>query len=158
GHATTTAGVIYGPGNLAPGITDVHCYATAHWLTEGYLRAGTPLPPVEDDRRLFNHSWIGGSGGPGDLTVLRRVDYIVDARDAIMVVGVNNGRNTTVPSLLCSAYNVIAVGSTNSSGGYTSVDGEGRCKPDITAPTRMTSFATPMVGAIAARLLEMGDK
>ncbi len=156
GHALATARILYGRESLSPGITDVHCYATNHWLGEGFLRTGTPFPPREDDRRIYNHSWIG-QGSPFDAQILRRVDWVVDTRDVIMVVGVNNGKDTSVPALLSSAYNVIAVGSNASSGGYTRVEGQGRCKPDIIAPTPLTSFATPMVGAIAARLLEMGN-
>ncbi len=156
-HAFHTARILYGRESLSPGVTDVHCYATGHWIGDGFLRTGTPLPPRDDDRRIYNHSWIA-NGSPFDQQVLRRVDYVVDQRDVIMVVGVNNGKNTTVPAMLGSAYNVIAVGSNDSSGGYTRIEGEGRCKPDIVAPTPLTSFATPMVGAIAARLLEMGDK
>jgi hypothetical protein len=155
-HATATARVIYGPGSLAPGITDVHCYASSHWLADGFLRTATAQPPREDDRRIMNHSWIAG-GHFTDEQVLRRVDYVIDTRDVIMVVGVNNGKVTPVPALLSSAYNVIAVGSNNSSGGYTRAETAGRCKPDIIAPTAMTSFATPMVAAVAGRLLEMAD-
>jgi hypothetical protein len=44
-----------------------------------------------------------------------------------------------------------------SSGGYTQVEMEGRCKPDLVAPHGLTSFSTPMVAAIAGRMLELAD-
>jgi len=159
GHASATGALIYGPDGLAPGVTDIDFYASDHWLGEGYLRAASTLGPVEDDRRLFNHSWIS-EGHPRLMQVLRRVDYLADARDVVMVVGVNNGRESTVPVMLASAYNVISVGhwTGNSSGGFTGVDGVGRCKPEIVAPGGKTSFATAIVTASAARLLEMADR
>lgn len=163
-HATMTARIIYGPQGLAPGIRDVHCYSPYHWLRDGYLRAGTADPPVMDDRRLFTHSWIADAETESDIQqateVLRRIDYLVDHRNLIMVVGVNNGGDTPVPAVLSSAYNVIAVGSGKgeSSGGFTRVDGKGRCKPDLVGPSLKTSFATPMVTALAARLLETADR
>jgi hypothetical protein len=46
----------------------------------------------------------------------------------------------------------------DSSGGYTRIDGEGRCKPELIAPKNLTSFSTPVVTACAARLLEQGDR
>lgn len=157
-HTSITAGLIYGRGGLAPGIRDVQFWASHHWLL-AYLHAGLPLPPVQDDRRLFNHSWIG----PNSLAasdILRRLDYLADVADKIFVVGVNNGAGSAVPALLASAYNVISVGQYDgaSSGGYTTVEGPGRCKPDLVAPGALTSYATPAVTAAVAGLLEAADK
>src|SRR5690606_27575435 len=61
--------------------------------------------------------------------------------------------------MLASAYNVIAVGaaSGNSSGGYTTFGGAGRCKPDIVADKNLTSFSTGVLTATAAKLLEAAD-
>ncbi len=155
GHAQGVAKLLYGREGLAPGVTEVHSFTSAGWMMEDYLRANTAEPPVEGGPRLFNHSWISDTF-PGVEQVLRRIDYQVDERDVVMVVGVNNNRDTKVPALLASAYNVIAVGLTsgNSSGGWTRVEGEGRSKPDIVAPHGLTSFATPAVAACVARLQE----
>lgn len=154
-HATTTAGLIYGRRGLAPGVEQVHMFTTPHWLGDGFLRTGQPLPPREDEPRVWSHSWIAPEH-PGTDEVLRRVDYAIDRHGTIMCVGVNNDRRSRVPALLGSAYNVIAVGSgdARSSGGYTRVHGEGRSKPDIAGPPARTSYATPVVAAAAARLLE----
>ena len=154
-HASQTAALVYGRGGMAPGIRVAHCFSTRHWLTDGYLMADTDQPPTDDLPKLFNHSWIADPPRGAEL-VLRRVDYQIDRRNVIMCVGVNNGRGSRVPSMLASAYNVIAVGSATggSSGGYTAIETSGRCKPDIVAPQKLTSLATPTVTAMVARLME----
>ncbi len=165
-HATSTARVIYGNAGLAPGVEVVHCMTTADFLGSGYLMAGTSAPPVAEDPtpfppRVFTHSWIGDPSDPRHAAmVLRRADHQIDTRDVIMCVGVNNGRDSAVPSLMGSGYNVIAVGTTNgeSSGGYTKVEVEGRAKPDLVAPNGMTSFTTPVVAACAGLLLQQADQ
>ena len=103
--------------------------------------------------RLYTHSWIAPATA-GYEDILRRIDYLADVRGVVMVVGVNNGAGNPVPPLLASAYNTISVGQWDghSSGGYTTVEGAGRCKPEIVAPGGLTSFATPVVAAVVARL------
>ena len=155
GHAQATARIIYGADGLAPGVRQVHHFTVADFIGKGYLHAASASP----EPRLFNHSWVGrrrtGSGG-----ILRRVDHIIDTRDVVMVVGVDNGRSSPVPGILSSAYNVIAVGAWDgdSSGGYTRTETAGRCKPDIVAPGGRTSFSTAVVTAVVARLLETADR
>lgn len=158
-HATSTARAIYGRYGHAPGVSDVQCFTTNDWMGNGFLRVGAAVGPVETDRQLFTHSWIGELDNAVGQNALRRVDFAVDAQDVFIVAGVNNGKDTKVPTLLGSAYNIIAVGAHNgdSSGGYTTFEGEGRCKPDIIGPATKTSFATPMVAAIVARLIEQGQ-
>lgn len=157
-HADATARVLYGRQGLAPGVSQVHCFAVAHWLGNAFLRVGLMAPPLRDKPRVYNHSWISDDRHIA-VDALRRVDEVIDRDGLIMCVGVNNGRVSHVPALLGSAYNVIAVGSASgaSSGGYTRIEGEGRCKPDLVAPGGKTSFTTPVVAACAARLLEMAD-
>jgi hypothetical protein len=158
-HATSTAVVAYGRSGLAPGVRDVYCFPVDHFLQAGCLRAGTDQPPfVPHDIRVFNHSWIGGEP-PLGKQIIRRVDYLIDTDNVIMCVGVNNGRNTPIPVMLASAYNAIAVGaaSGNSSGGYTTFEGSGRCKPDIVASRNLTSYTTAVITASVAKLLEVAD-
>lgn len=159
GHTFSTATIIYGPHGLAPGVDEVSFYTSSHWMTTAVLHAGTDQPPQADGRRVFTHSWIG-PGGRFSQEILRRVDYLIDHEDVMVVAGVNNNAPSEVPALLASAYNVIAVGlaSGKSSGGYTVFEGPGRCKPDLVAPAGKTSFSTPMVAAVVARLLEAADR
>lgn len=161
-HATKTARVIYGQRGMARGVTTVHCFGTDHWLTLGYLRTGLPVPPAANDPiRVFNHSWVSSRLSRAE-EVLRRVDYQADQRDVIFCVGVDNRRNSAVPKVLASGYNVIAVGTAGgsgaSSGGYTRVEGVGRCKPDIVGARQLTSFTTAQVTSAAILLLEVADR
>lgn len=158
-HAHGTAKVIYGSHGLAPGVRNVMCYDSTDWLTKGYLKVGTNDPPVVDNCRVLTHSWIAEHSPRVVELTLQRVDYVIDHHGVLMVTAVNNGPKTPVPSLISSSYNIITVGRADgrSSGGYTRVDGEGRCKPDIAAPGSLTSFAAPVVTAIVARLLELAD-
>ena len=159
-HADITARLIYGRTGLAPAVNTVHFYSAPDWLATGYLNTGSHLPPAHNDPiRIFNHSWIS-MASPFIIQSIRRIDYLIDQHDVIMCVGVNNGVNSTVPALLASAYNTIAVGvmSGNNSGGFTTTEVLGRCKPDIVGPGSLTSYATPVVSACAARLLELADE
>lgn len=159
GHATSVARYAFGPDGPAPGVRVVYGWQTMHWLTRGYLNTRSIEPPKsEHDARVFNHSWISSSGG-GDALVLRRVDYVIDTEDKLMVVGVANEKGA-VPPLLASAYNVISVGSSTgkNSDGLTAVEGEGRAKPELVAPGGLTSWATGVVTGCVAVLLESADK
>ncbi len=159
-HAQATARVIYGRNGLAPGVHRVNAYSSYHWVRSGLLRTGTPEAPLSDDSRVVTHSWVGGGDDAFTREALRRVDWAIDTHGLIMIAGVNNGMETRVPGLICSAYNAIAVGNWigNSSGNYTVVDVVGRCKPDLVAPNGQTSFATPTVAAVVCRLLEWTDR
>lgn len=158
GHAHATARLIYGSSGLAPGIPAVHFFSTEDFLGARVLRVGGPQAPTASTIRLFSHSWIGPAGRYADH-VLRRIDGLIDDEDVVMAVGVDNGANKPVPAMLASSYNAIAVGQIDgkSSGGFTTSEGAGRCKPDLVAPGSLTSFATPVVAAMAARLLEVAD-
>ena len=160
GHANGTATVIYGRGGLAPGVTDVDCYASHHWLGAGCLRAGMPFAPDPGRARVQTHSWVGRRPGDNARHTLRRLDALVDEHDVIVVVGVDNNPSRPVPELLASAHNVISVGriDRNSSGGVTRVEGAGRSKPELVGPARLTSTTTPIVAAVAARLVDAADQ
>lgn len=162
GHASATAKVIYGLTGLAPGVNVVHCYESRDWMGRAYLNAGSSAPPAGGPVRVLTHSWV--SDAPNAVDVLRRADWQVDMFDTVVCVGVNNNRVTPVPYVLGTAYNVIAVGTMQpgagggSSGGYTRIEVSGRCKPDIVGPRGLTSFTTPAVAAVAARLLQAADE
>ncbi len=158
-HAFATARIIYGRTGLAPGVSVVHCFESQDWIGYGYLSANSSQAPAGGPMRVLTHSWVSDS--PVAADILRRTDWQIDMHDTIVCVGVNNGRDTPVPYLLGTAYNAIAVGTTEaggSSGGYTRVEVAGRCKPDIVGPRGLTSFTTPAVAACAARLLQAADE
>ncbi|MEO1237876.1 MAG: S8 family serine peptidase, partial [Planctomycetota bacterium] len=166
-HATQTARVIYGNAGLAPGVEVVHAMTTGDYLGRHALRADTLAPPLSADDeptafspRVYTHSWIGNPPENQAARILRRLDHHVDTRDVLVVAGVNNGADSPVPALLGSAHNAIAVGAVNgrSSGGGTTVETPGRAKPDLVAANGLTSFATPVVAAVAALCLEQADR
>ena len=161
-HATRVARFFYGNAtSVAPGVTTIDAYDASTWLFDGLLLAGSSSPPLEEVRRIENHSWIGVDDNDPDgiAEILRRVDHVVDRDGVVIVVGINNGSDTPIPALVSSAYNVIAVGLTSgqSSLGPTRFDGPDRVKPDLVAPAALTSWAAPMVAGCAALLVETAE-
>ena len=171
GHATGMARLICGQGGIAPGVREIDAYLSGHWLHSGPLRGFHRQPPEKIPARVMNHSWIkvkmadsekaGRKGEEIAAQYLRRADFLIDRDGLVMVVGVNNGRETTLPHLFAHAYNAISVGvsSGESSLGPTSIKLEvvGRCKPDIVCPAHTTSAATAKVTGAVALLLETAD-
>ncbi len=158
GHATFAAKQIFGKTGVAPGVKLVYNMSYRGFLNKHCLNAASALPPTAGKAKVYTHSWILSAKGAYANDILNRIDYLIDTQDVIMVVGVNNGSKTSVPPLLAGAYNVISVGTWtgNNSNGYTPIGiaGPGRCKPEVVGPSSKTSFATPMVAGVAARLLE----
>ncbi|RYD32141.1 MAG: hypothetical protein EOP87_13370, partial [Verrucomicrobiaceae bacterium] len=159
GHATNVATVFYGnPQGVLPGAMAVRSYNVNNWMGNASLhRTGFAAPEVEPSA-VQNHSWVALSDGALNATlceeVNRRLDFAINRDGFSCVVGVNNGTSTTLPFLLCQSYHTISVGLTNGvhSAGFTTLDGNGRIKPDIVTPIDATSFATPMVSGAAGLL------
>ena len=159
GHADATARLIYSPTGLAPGVDQVLLLNNWEWIGDFGLRVGSLEPPTAAGCRVMTHSWAFSSGTP-DAMVLRRLDYLIEHENVIVVSGVENGGHSAAPGLIASAYNGIAVGVTrrSSSGTGTQVDGVGRCKPELVGDMSRTSYATPIVAAVAARLVEAANR
>ncbi|WP_319526480.1 hypothetical protein [uncultured Desulfosarcina sp.] len=163
GHATSVGKLLYGDySSMASGIADIEVYYASHWLQGGYLRYGYNYQPATNSCRLANHSWVGNGLDDDDETsvLLRRLDWAVDRDETIQTVGLTNSSTSTRP-LLSSAFNVIAVGRTDGSHsrGCSAVDGlytADRTRPDLVAPMTATSSSTPVVGAAAALLIQVG--
>ena len=167
-HGTNMARNLCGSHGVAPGVAQVDVFLSRHWLAGGSLRTLSPSPPATTSARVVSHSWIspampaskelGLSSEEVTADVLRRVDYVVEHSDTIMVVGVNNGPNEALPPLLAQAYNVIAVGVSDGSSslGPTTLPIEiaDRSKPDLVSPSGTTSEATARVAGAAALLVE----
>jgi len=161
-HASTVGGIIYGTSGYANGISQVDVYEADYWLEYvlGIGSSGAPVLPPANDPAVANFSWIGDYGNSDDNDALRRFDYLINRDNLVAVVAVNNGAGTSIPPLLASSYNSIAVGVSNGQSslgpvptGY--VDGPGRSKPDIVAPESATSYATAEVSAAAAMLVQV---
>ncbi len=156
GHATHVARNFFSFGpSLLPGDAAVDLYSASDWLGAGFLKyGGDDLPDIES-RAVHNHSWIGSTEEP---EINMRLDYAINRDGFICVVGENNGASTTLPALMGQAYHTIAVGRDDGqhSAGFTTIDGTGRVKPDIVAPSaypeNATSWTTPMVAGAAGVL------
>ncbi len=157
GHATTVGTYLYGnTTSIAPGVATVNCWEASDWVYNGLKLLTTPAPVVEDGD-VANFSWIGSLGPNSyDAEALKRLDFQINRDDFVATVAMNNGSSTTLPNLLGQGYNTISVGLSNGNHthGTTTLDGTSRMKPDIVAPASYTSYATPIVGAAAAMLLE----
>ncbi|MCA9284142.1 MAG: hypothetical protein KDA22_02920 [Phycisphaerales bacterium] len=162
-HATTVASNCYGlTSSIAPGVEDIWLWETLNWIQGGYLKANLSAanPPAfpPGNLRIFNNSWIGTADPATDTLVLRRADYAIRRDETLMFNGVNNGASGSVPTLMASSFNGVAVGRADgqhSAGGTPAgIDGPGRMKPEIVSPSAATSYSTPIIAAAAAVLLD----
>ncbi|MGB8990914.1 MAG: hypothetical protein WCD80_02550 [Desulfobaccales bacterium] len=167
GHANAVGQIFYGnSGSIAPGITSIDCYSAGSWTQPGFLRYDTSTPLISSSR-VANHSWGGSDLTAGyNIAILARLDWVVDRDEYINVVGMNNGGAGVNAPLLGSSFNAIAVGLSNGSAAYgsyalattpsTPYASGSRTRPDLVAPSDYTSYATPMVSAAAALLVQEG--
>lgn len=166
GHATSVGLALYGnTQSIAPGVGTVHVWSANLWVTTGFLKVNqgaTPPATPPAGMRIFNHSWIGSFGSTFlDNDGLRRFDFELNRDNVVGVVGTNNGAGSAPSALLAYGYHALTVGLAN--GQHCNaltpagLDGQNRRKPDIVAPAGFTSFATPIVGAAAAVLLQTTD-
>lgn len=160
-HATAVAQGIYGTNGVAPGVDSVDVYNANNWIYASQMRTTNYRAPIVATQKVINNSWVATFSGSDGLTtavdLLRRVDYVVNRDQVVVVSSVNNGLATSFPQVVASAYNGIAVGLTNgySSPGPTTIDGAGRSKPDLVVPATSTSVGTGWVSGAAALLLEV---
>jgi len=158
GHATEVARLAWGTSaSLAPGVPTIRVRYAGNWLGSGGLRLGSTQAPLVAPGPVQSHAWIGDLGND-NAQALQRLDFMADRDASLPVVGLNNGSGSTVPPLLASAYNVLTVGRSDGghSRGGTLVEGSGRLKPDLVAPTTTTSWSTGLVAGGVALLLETG--
>lgn len=160
-HATMVGLLFYGKGSMSPGIAEIECYPSDLWASDaaGVLRPGTRLLPLVSRALVANHSYVGAAGDidARPVEMLKRLDYLVSVDDFVQVAGVNNAPE--VREMWQCAYNAIIVG--RRTGRHASgtlalgaeLYGAGRAKPDLMAPMRSTSEATPLVASAAALLI-----
>ena len=165
-HGTSVGRNLYGnTTSISPGVTAISVYETNNFLGSGWY-SGTPST---ESNPLQNHSWVTWRANSNAAP--RRMDYAVNRDGFLPIVGIYNsdyGEQTTasdIPDTYGSIYNGITVGVSDGTHRYgtTTYDGAGRTKPDIVAPggipgsnpaTQYTSFATPIITAAAAFLID----
>jgi hypothetical protein len=158
-HATNVGVIFYGNGGYStlPLAAEIDIYSASDWLGMGFLGNGSSAAPLAESRSVENHSWVSTTTNAAAIEdVNQRLDFAVNQSGFVAVVGMNNGFSTTLPGLLCQAYNVISVGRTDGehSAGFTAFDGVGRVKPDLVVPESLTSYATGRVSSAAGVLAE----
>ena len=162
-HADHVARNFYASTSQVPGTCPIDLYNANDWLGAGYLNIGTTTAPKTESRAVQNHSWAGSSGNSTtDTEIGRRLDFAINRDGFVCPVGLyNQDTNTPVHAqLLCQTYNTISVGRDDGghTKGLTTLDGNGRRKPDIVAPSAApeyaTSWTTPMVSGAAALLYQ----
>lgn len=162
-HATHVATNFYGnTTSLISGNCPVDVYYADDWLNAKFLNYGSSSSPAVESRAVQNHSWAADSSGGISNTVAtqinKRLDFAIDRDGFVCVVGSDNNASTVLPQVLCQSYHTISVGRDDGghSAGFTTLDGSGRIKPDIVAPSTnpeyATSWTTPMVASAAALL------
>jgi hypothetical protein len=178
GHALAVGRRFFSNESIVPWVPLVDVYSANQWVYGDYLRTGSSLPPKTEESFVQNHSWISygynNETNPSEVDniisihneAVRRFDYAIIRDQFIACVGLNNGADTTVPSILASSYNAISVGNTNGSHsrgktvsgidigtGNIEHDGPGRTKPDIVANDNSISACTPQVSSAVTFLI-----
>lgn len=167
-HATTVATNLDGNNtSIAPGIgtlstTPILNYEANDYINNFLVNGGAA--PLTTTARVANQSWIGDAGNANDnAALLARLDYTVVQDDLIQVVGLPNTPTGNDPPqnlpLWKDAYNAITVGVTSGNHLPTTVAVDSlytasRVAPTLVAPESATSYATPIVSASAALLLD----
>lgn len=151
GHATMTAAAIV---SIAPSVSAI-LSCSSQWFLEEFLRSGRDAPPRRLPRQVgvLCFPWVG-SAGAADREVLQRLDLVLAGGDGLAVAGQRPGSR-----LLASSYNAISAGSegSQSRGTDETLDGGGRCKPEIVGPDA-ASRVTAWVAGAAALLLDAADR
>lgn len=148
GHADSVGGNFYGVANgVATNVSHVDNYEATHFYYN--IVSATPSPP-SIPAPIVNQSFIIPDAFIPEATVNQNYDNYAAQRSTLFISAAGN---SGAPSAPATAYNSIGVGvyGASSSTGPTS---DGRCKPDITAPSGATSFSTPCVSGAAAVLLQ----
>ena len=141
-HANGVAAPFYGLTNgVAPGVAHVHSYEATYFFNS------LIVPQVAIPARIVNQSFIFGTEM---FDIDQDYDDYAVRYNTIFVSGAGNGGAVSSPA---TAYNGIAVGAYGGSSSIGPTVG-GRSKPDITAPSSLTSYSTPQVAGAAALLLQ----
>ncbi len=159
-HANRVALNFYGNASLLTANSTVDLYNASNWLGSGFLnlREGFTAPASEA-RGVQNHSWISTEISDSQaIEAGRRLDFAINRDGFISVMGLSNNASAAVPLLLAQSYHGISVGRDDGqhSAGLTTLDGPGRVKPELVAPSTSpddaTSWTTPMVAGAAGVL------
>jgi hypothetical protein len=138
----------------APAASDVLLFSAGSFV-DGLLRTGkSAREPGLVRAQVVNNSWVAGfPTDAANADALRRLDYVINRDDVLVFNAVDNDGSKSVPKLLASSFNGVAVGTLASSSGLVAFDGSGaRTKPDLVVDTDLTSNATALASGAGALL------
>lgn len=178
-HSRGTAihffGTIWG---VASGVQNAVIFETSDYLVNNLNLGDTTKAPVDpatfdygnplsDGYQVINNSWAGSlTNFNQNRDALRRIDYVVDHYDSIVIGGVFNlSQGPDQAILLGQSFNALAVGSHHGRhiSGPTDFNfvtlsagpqGPGRVKPEIVGPEITTSRNSAIVSAVATTLYQ----
>ena len=160
GHAEAVASFFYGATGqgVAPGVSAVDCYDVLYFQPSIVAVGAPPLMssggvPSQQSPAVVNQSFVyEGVSQSTDQMYTTEWDNYAAKYNTLFVSAIGDGTllswsysSVNPPS---DMYNGIAVAAI---GGQTGLGptGDGRAKPDITAPGTYTSFSTPVVSGVA---------
>ena len=156
GHADLVAQNFYGrTGNgVATNVAHVDNY-DADYFIQGYLIGGNyvfNLPATNINDSVVNQSFIfTGTTTNEQQAIDTTYDNYAALYHTLFVSGAGNGGAVAPPS---TSYNGLSVGAYGGSSSLGPTVDNGRCKPDLTAPSGLTSFSTPQVSGAAVVLMQ----
>ncbi|MDQ8193735.1 S8 family serine peptidase [Coraliomargarita sp. SDUM461004] len=164
-HANTVGGNFFGNSSgVAPGVSAIQVFSASYFYYDGKtdenendVSTSIIANLTNIEAKVVNQSFVytDEANTPTEyLAVDANYDIYASLYDTLFVNGVGN--TTGSPPSPATMYNGIAVGliSGSSSIGPTT---EGRSKPDIVAPSNLTSYATPYVAGAATLLVQAGN-
>jgi hypothetical protein len=155
GHADSVGENFYGiPGGVATNVAHVDNY-DAQFFYDSVIDTESPQN-INDP--VVNQSWIfSGVTTNIQASIDSLYDDYAAKYETLFISGAGNDPSESVSSP-ATCFNGIGVGAYIAPINYSSVGPtyDGRAKPDITAPTNLTSFSTPYVAGAAAVLMQAG--
>jgi hypothetical protein len=153
-HADGVAGYFYGlSGGVATNIAHVDNYDADFFVTN-YVFNLFPAPEASVVNQSFTF-------GPLDIADQESVDSSYDDYSetfgTLFISAADNIGNSATVCAPGTSYNCISVGAYANGTYYNSIGpttDNGRAKPDIIAPSNVTSFSTPQVAGAAALLMQ----
>jgi Subtilase family len=163
-HADSVAGNFYGiSGGVATNVAHVDNYdandliQVSGFVTPFSTNYTASLPAANINDPVVNQSFSFGSVPTDEQQAIDTAyDNYAAQYNTLFVSAANNGGPVSPPG---TAYNCISVGAYIYPNNYSSIGptlDNGRAKPDITAPSTVTSFSTPQVAGAAAVLMQAG--
>jgi hypothetical protein len=159
GHAGGVGNEFYGIlGGVATNVMHVDNYEANYFYNNIVGSMANINDPVINQSFTF---------GPQTIWMQQQIDTAYDnysVANKTLFISAANNYGTTAPNStnVCApgtSYNCISVGAYQNGSSANSLGptiDNGRCKPDITAPSGETSFSTPQVAGAAAVLMQAG--